>query len=129
MSTVTHLKAHEKRVFDGCDGMQYEEVLDRAGCTYRQLVYWSQSGRVKAHYHVGGKITTKGGSGRIACWSPEQAKIVERVAALLRRGFELEHSFILATNLQAVAATLSELTAIQADLLEEQADPDEGDFE
>lgn len=122
--TVTQLKQQpEHRVFDDCEGMQYAEILEKARITYRKLTYWTDSGRVKNHYHVKGMIVSHGGSGSIACWLPDQVKLIERVAALLRRGFEVDHAFILATNLHATEAALCELTYIQADLLEEEGTP------
>jgi hypothetical protein len=119
--TVTQLRPQqvEHRVFDNCDGVGHAEVLEKTRISSRQLDYWTRSGRIKSHYHLRGKIVSHGGSGSIACWLPDQVKLIERVAALLRRGFELDHAFILATNLRAAEAALCELTYIQADLLKE----------
>jgi hypothetical protein len=122
MNTVTHIRQDRPtpHVFD-CEGVGFDEILQLTGITYRQLDYWTASGRIKAHWHKGGKVFSKpAGSGSVAHWMPDQVAIIGRVAALLRCGFELVHAFQLATDLQAVSGVLAELTYIQADLMEEE---------
>jgi len=102
--TVTEIHpVQQQYVRDDCDGLSAPEVLTTAGITYRQLDYWSSTNRI-----------------RCRCWPMSQVKIMSRVGALLRRGLHLDHAFVLATNPQATAALLAELTYIQADLIEEE---------
>ena len=116
--TVTELKQH--RIFD-CEGLQSSEILERIPITYRQLDFWTRSGRLTCHYHSKGKIITdgKGGSGSTACWLPDQIKIIGRVLKLIECGFDLGRSFELATSHDAVLAVLNEIRYIDLDLVED----------
>jgi len=128
--TVTEIhSAPQQYVRDDCDGLGLHDVCRIAGITYRQLTYWTSTSRVKCHHHGGkGTFPGPGGSGSVGCWPLSQVRIMSRVGALLRRGLLLDHAFVLATNPQATAALLAELTYIQADLIEEKNDlaPNEG---
>jgi len=105
-----------------CDGLRSDEILDRLPITYRQLNNWTATGRVKvAHYHLGKEIVTKGGSGRPGCYSPDQIKIIARVAKLLECGFDLQRSFELASDLGVFEQVMRELWYMEADFIEERA--------
>jgi hypothetical protein len=120
-ATVTSIESVVQHVRDDCDGLGLNDICQIANITYRQLDYWTRTHRVKCHHHAGDIVVHgRGGSGSVGCWPLSQVKIMKRVRKLLGRGLDLDHAFMLATNKQAAAAMLAELTYIQADLLEEE---------
>jgi hypothetical protein len=118
--TVTELRPAEGRTRD-C-GMDMHQVLAAIpGMTYRQLDFWTRTGRIRAHHHYQNseQIPVNAGSGSDRCWPHDQVALAGRIFKLLARGV---------TNLDAARATaadrgvlmemLSELTKIEAELSE-----------
>ena len=111
---------YQPRALD-CEGTQSAELIEMLGIDYRRLEYWTQSGRVRAHYHLGGEIHERAaGIGSTACYLPDQVKIAGRIVALMSNGFRLEQAFQLATDYDVLKSTLAQLTYIDADMFEDQ---------
>jgi DNA-binding transcriptional MerR regulator len=84
MSNVTHLPQRE--------GLTASEVLEAIpGLTYRQLDFWSRTGRIQPGPYTPGK-----GHNRHS--TPEQVVIVSRMFRLLHLGFEFDAAHQIATD-------------------------------
>jgi hypothetical protein len=99
-------------------GLNMHEVLAHIpGMTYRQLDFWTKSGRITRHFHHGGRIVTEGGSGKIGCWPRDQVAIASRMHQLTTRGIEnLDIAKAIATDLEVAMDWLAVLTKIEAEL-------------
>ena len=117
--TITRIGIQPDQQIRSC-GLDLHQVLATIpGLTYRQLDFWTRTGRLKAHYHYsnGGRdILNNAGSGSDRCWPPQQVTIATRVYKLGLRGIQVDKAFTIATNPHVLAELLSELTKIQADL-------------
>lgn len=106
-----------------CDGLGSAHILELIpGLSYRQLDYWTRSGRLTNHQHdwTGAVISNREEfhSGNYACWYPDQVKHLRWLVTLLRCGFSLVAAEQIATDRQITATVIRELTEIETDLLE-----------
>lgn len=67
---------------DGTIGYSSDAVMHLTGATYRQLTYWTNTGRLGGNRFVG--------SGRRRLYTPEQIDIVHAAVAMLAAGFTLD---------------------------------------
>ena len=116
--TVTHIGIEPDQQIRSC-GLDLHQVLAAVpGLTYRQLDFWTRTGRLKAHYHYSNSrdILNNAGSGSDRCWPPSQVTIATRVYKLGLRGIQVDQAFTIGTDQHVLAELLSELTKIEADL-------------
>jgi DNA-binding transcriptional MerR regulator len=84
MSNVTHLPQQH--------GLTASEVLEQIpGLTYRQLDFWSRSGRIQP-------LPGKSGSGHYHRYTPQQVAIISRMYRLVNLGFTLDAAHQIATD-------------------------------
>lgn len=116
--TVTHIGIEPEQQYARECGLNMHEALAHiSGFTYRQLDFWTRSGRITRHFHLGGQIVNEGGSGRIACWPHDQIALACRMFSLVNRGIEnLDVAKAIATDRRVTMDWLSELTKIEAEL-------------
>lgn len=119
--TVTRIGVEPAEPATGCAGLGMHQVFQRIpGLTYRQLDFWTRTGRLKFHHHAQGSngkaVIISGGSGTERCWPPNQVNLAARVYRLTLRGIGVETAFALAQNKGVLTEMLSELTKIEAEL-------------
>jgi len=100
-------------------GLSQDQVLKRVpGISYRQLDYWTRTGRIKNHRHNGaGEITERSGSGFPACWPYGEIARARRLARLLDMGFDLTFADELANNRESLKDAMRSLIQIEVDLI------------
>lgn len=88
MNEVTRLPtSHEEMPRGDCTGLDAPRVLDRVrGLSYRQLDYWTRTGRITAHTHPFNVVS---GSGVPHCWPRDEVEVAARMFRLIRLGFNL----------------------------------------
>lgn len=109
MSNVTHL-SHAKR----SDSLTASEVLEAIpGLTYRQLDFWTRSGRVKA-------MPGRTGSGHYNRYAPDQVAVAKRMYWLLNLGFNLNAAHLVATERKTAELVLRGVSTIVIELVSEE---------
>lgn len=102
-------------------GLSQGHALKRAGISYRQLNFWTTTGRLQAHRHVGDEVvayrSTSTGSGVPACWPLAEVAKAARIKKLLDMGFDLEPAVLLANSRLVIKETLQRLIAVEVDLI------------
>lgn len=98
MSNVTHLPQRE--------GLTASEVLDAVpGLTYRQLDFWSRTGRIQP-------LPGKHGSGHYHRYTSEQVRVIGRMHRLVMLGFTLDAAHHIATDRKTAEQALRGISTI-----------------
>lgn len=103
--TVTHI-----HVDLDLDSLDAQEVLAAIPyLTYRQLDYWTTTGRIHT-------IGSGHGSGIHRRWSPDQVAIASRMLWLTNLGVNVDTAQAIATDRRVLMELMAELTKIEAEL-------------
>lgn len=110
-----------------CEGIGSQEFLERIqGMTYRQLDYWTRSGRITCHFHSARSNVVipydqHRRSGYHACWYPDQVQLATDMFTLLNLGVgHIDTARAIANDRRVLMEWLSELTKIEAEQVEQQ---------
>ena len=85
-----------------CDGLGARQVLEAVpGLTYRQLDYWTRTGRLRAHQHNASGtrlLNEERGRGHAACWPQFEIEIARRMILLIGAGFTIDAAATIADD-------------------------------